>query len=133
MPGEREAVENAVRSGSDSQEFLQVALGLGLMVISKWDRADAKYGTTPGPEQAAEFDSFTDAEVRAFNRRASQLLGEHVAVQVDRRRPSFWLPVWQGVISAFLYSLFLVIIYLLVKHGGHDLLDIARDALEKRQ
>lgn len=133
MPGEREAVENAVRSSRDRQEFLQVALGLGFMVISKWDRADAKYGNTPGPEQAAEFDSFTEAEVREFNRRASQHLGEHVAVQVDSRRPSFWLPVWQGVISAFFYSLFLIVIYLLVKYGGHDLLDIARDALEKRQ
>ena len=38
-------------------------------------------------------------------------------------------PIAQGFISAFLYSAFLIIVAILAKLGGHDLLDILRDAL----
>ncbi len=88
MPGERDAVETAVNSDTD-REVVQSTLALGLMVISKWDRADTKYGSTPGPQQAAEFDSFTHPEMREFGRRAGAMLREHAAIVADGQRPSF--------------------------------------------
>ena len=131
MPGEREAVDNAVRSSTDQREFLVSATAIGLMVISKWDRADLKHQNA-SPKQTVEFDSFTEAEVRQFNQRASTMLGEQVAVVAHKQKPSFWFGVGQGVVAAFLYSLFLIIVYVFgSKIGGHDLIDIARQALGK--
>ena len=46
-------------------------------------------------------------------------------------RWAMWgIPIVTGLVAAFLYSLFLVIIAVLAKLGGHDLIDILRDALK---
>ncbi len=53
-------------------------------------------------------------------------LGLLVMAKYDRAESQFG----QTYVSAFLYRVFLILVAILAKLGGHDLLDIRRDALK---
>ena len=116
---------------ADRHDRLRSFVALGLVVASKWDQADTRHDGEATPAQATQFDTFTDAQTREFNERAAAMLAEYAASIASRRRPSFWLPVLQSLVAALIYSVFVVIMFLLVKFGGRDLIDIAREALTR--
>ena len=129
MQTERDAVDAVVRSSEDLDAYLEALVDLGLTVVRKWDRADTG-DSAPAPLAVAAYDRFTVAETRQFASNAAVLLRDYVAFVPKSEPVPFMLPVWQGVLSAFLYSLLLILFAVLVRLGGHDLIDILRDALK---
>lgn len=129
MPSERDLVRVAYASSTDFHANLRSLVALGLTVAREWDRAERNH-SSPSAEQVARFDDFTDAEAAEFLSRASGMLRDYAGSIPQQQPRSFWLPVWQGVLSAFVYSVMVVVAAVLTRLGGHDLIDIARDALK---
>ena len=132
VQGERDRVLLAAAAiGSPHQTLLHL-VALGLTTQRKWDRAENS-NPSPTPAQLAIADAFTPSEFQAFTDGASGLIRDYVAGIPDARKSSFWLPVWQGMLSAFFYSLFLIAAALLGgRLAGHELIELLRDALTQR-
>lgn len=135
MPTEREFVEAYVLASDDRTTLLRQAAAIGLLVVSKWDRADAAHNGEVSLTDAAPYGNCTDREASGFTSEANALIRDYVsgmaiASTPPKTRAEWWWEVWQGVVAAFCYSLLLILLAVVVRLGGHDLIDILRDAVK---
>ena len=133
MPGERDQVAEVIENSALPYNNLQQTLALGLLVMAKHDRADDQAGPGYTDGQLADMDRFTRGEMDRFREQASIMLTQFSSYltlgDVAALRAGWLVPIAQGLISAFLYSVFLILIAILARLGGHDLIDIMREAL----
>lgn len=133
MPGEREQVADTVEQSTLPYANIVQTLALGLLVLSKHDRAEARHGASFSNTQLANFDRFTDGELNRFQEQAAIMLNQYgVLLAIPRGDPpTTWESIkdwlWgfgQAYIGAILWSLSLLIVAVLVRYGGGDLIDI---------
>ncbi len=102
-------------------------------MLAKHDRADDEFGSVFTDAELATKDHLTADEMDWFRERARIMLAQ-VSSYLAIPEANFWAgwgrPVVQGLLSAFIYSLFIIAIAIVAKLGGHDLIDILRDALK---
>ena len=129
MLSERDCVIHLVRSRPDRHLGLQETIALGLLVAGKWDRAGNKVAE-PTAQDAIAHDSFTPDEIAEFRSNASRTLMEYAASLpspiCSASQPSWWYGVRQGLMAAFLYTFFFVVIGLAAKLFGSDLITVLR-------
>jgi len=134
LPGEREQIAEVIQNSTLPYNNLQQTLALGLLVLAKHDRADDHCGSGYTDEELAHMDRFTAAEMDRFREQAGIMLSQfssYLSLPHNEDSGKEWVrPIAQGFISAFLYSIFLIVIAILARLGGHDLIDILRDALK---
>lgn len=136
MAGERNQVDSVLYHAADPYKNLEQTIALGLLVLRKYDRADEQFGPSATPAQLATCANFTQNELEEFTSQSAQILTQFaVSFAVPEAEESGWWAVWGvpiivGLISAFLYSILLIVIAIIAKLGGHDLIDILRDALK---
>ena len=134
LPGEREQVAEVLEKSTRLYDTLLQTTALGLLVMAKYDRAESQFGQTYDASQLAACDRFTAAEINGFREQAGITLSQFASYlsipRADRGWSGWAVPIAQGFVSAFLYSVFLILVAILAKLGGHDLLDILRDALK---
>ena len=123
MPAERDQADRIIREGPAGRPNLQEHIVLALMVIAKWDHAYDQFGADPTPDEVAGCDAFTDREVQAHRDTAGRMVTEMVAnlLQPD---PGWTVPVAQGVLAAFIYSLLLICTAAILHYSGVDLLGV---------
>lgn len=131
MPGERELAEEAARESRNAREGLERLLALGLCSFYKWDRIFHDEERNGGPVDQMQHlryaEGFTNRELDDYRRQASRAIDDYVRDQLRDLYPnSWWYGFFQGIASAFAYSLILVLIALIVKLIGSDLLTVAR-------
>ena len=110
------------------------------MVLAKHDRAGSRHEEGYTNQQLAEADAFTVGEVDRFREQAGLMLGQYavnlaVPTAFELKKARGWAAIrewfWgfgQGYASAIVWSLSLILIAVIAKLGGHDLIDILRDA-----
>ena len=136
MAGERDQVDSVLYYAANPYKNLEQTLALGLLVLRKHDRSDERYGGHPTPAELSSCASFTQVELDEFTSQAAQIMTQFAVsfATPEPDAPTRWaiwgIPIVTGLVAAFLYSLFLVIIAVLAKLGGHDLIDILRDAVK---
>ncbi len=136
MAGERNQVDSVLYHAADPYKNLEQTIALGLLVLRKYDRADEQFGSSAIPAQLATCANFTQNELEEFTSQSAQILTQfavNFAVPEPERpgwRAAWGIPLVIGFLSAFLYSIFLIVIAVIAKLGGHDLIDIAREALK---
>ena len=118
MPGERDQVADTVE---------QSTLPYANIV------AEARHGSSFSNAQLANFDSFTNGELNRFQEQAAIMLNQYGALLAipEVRQPTTWESIkdwfWglgQAYIGAVLWSVSLLIVAILVRYGGGDLVDI---------
>ena len=135
MAGERDQVDSVLYHAADPYKNLEQTLALGLLVLRKYDRSDERHGSHPTPSELASCASFTQSELDEFTSQAAQIMTQFAVsfAMPEPDAPTRWtvwgIPIVAGLVTAFLYSLFLIVVAVLARLGGHDLLDILRDAL----
>ena len=133
MHGERDQVATIVKESNLPYENLLQTLALGLLVLSKHDYAEEKHGENFSNTQLASADNFTAAQLAQFQETANTML-QHFAVGcaiapiaepslLDRVKEWFW-GFGQGFAAAVAWSVLLLIVAILVRFGGGDLIDI---------
>jgi len=133
VPGERDQIDEVIQNSTLPYNNLQQTLALGLLVLAKHDRAEYEFGQGYTDPQLAAQDGFTSAEMGKIREQAGIMLAQfaaYLSTPDGRGWQGWWPPIVQGLISAFIYSLFLIAIAIMAKLGGHDLIDILRDALK---
>jgi DNA-binding transcriptional regulator YiaG len=133
LPGEREQAAEVIQNSPFSYNNLQQTLALGLMALAKHDRAESQFGQNYTDDQLASQDRFTLAETQKLREQAAIMLiqfASYLSIPEERLWTGWGRPIIQGLVAAFVYSLLLIVIAILAKLGGHDLIDILRDALK---
>ena len=135
MPTERDFVDDVFAAAADRITFLRQTLALGLMVVDKWDRTDNDKNNLRATPELISIIHFTDREAAGFISEADLLMRDYVsgiaiASAPLKSRSEWWWEVWQGVVAAFCYSLLLILLAIVVRLGGHDLIDILREAIK---
>ena len=131
--GERDQVATIVEESNLPYENLLHTLALGLLVLSKHDHAEERHGPGFSNAQLATADSFTSSDLARFREIANTMLAQFAVnfaapppVQpslLDRVREWFW-GFGQGYVAALAWSLTLLLVALLVRYSGGDLIDI---------
>ena len=120
MTSEREIFQNIVQHGSDGNDDRKVEeiVALGIMHFWKWDRiADREHrqGAFLSADEVGRMcDNLTPTQVAFYRKEARETLADYA----NRHPPryGFWYGVGQGMVAALLYSVFLVVIYYVLKH-----------------
>ena len=99
-------------------------LTLGLIHYYKWDKVVEWEKSHPGDHFSSEklhefLHQYTELDLNDRRARARDTLRDYA----DRLQhgQKFWGGVWQGFIAAFLYSVFLIVMYYVLKHSNLDL------------
>lgn len=113
----------------DKNDVIESLIVFGLLHLYKWDRIISRREHDSGPASSAEIqdaaDGFTDQQVADWHNVARETLAEYVYRHSERRRRRvFWFGVWQGVVAAFLYSCFLVVLFWILKNRDVDMFKI---------
>lgn len=135
MPRERDVVDNLLSSAQEDREIARDFLILGYLHMRKWDRAfereekNAENGNTA--ETTSHMlqnlaDGFSEADVSEFHQRAALTIRtiEDDAVDralsaLERAKPRRFLGgVIQSVIAAFVYSILILIAWVIYEHGS---------------
>ena len=126
MTSEREMFRSIVQHGNDGNDDRKVEeiVALGIMHLWKWDRVTDREGRAGGaPISAEEFgrmcDDLTAKQVASYRKEARETLADFAVRHPPRY--GFWYGVGQGFIAAFLYSVFLIVMYYVLKHSNLDL------------
>lgn len=132
MSGEREQVAQVLENSTLPYNNLQQTIALGLLALSKHDRADDQFGEAYTDAQLASVDRFTSAELDRIREQAGIMLAQfssYLSFPVQTKSWKDWgPPIVQGFLSALAYSLFLILAALLTSRlAGHDLIDLLRD------
>jgi hypothetical protein len=112
MPSESDQVKRVIAALPHRTLQIQEHLALALMVMGKWDRTYAQYGAVPTPVQAAASDNFTNKELSDYREAAARMTSEFAAC-VSQPKEGWLIPVLQGVLASFFYSILLIVIGLI--------------------
>ncbi len=136
MPSERDCVDHLIRVAADRNLSLQETIALGLLVARKWDRASSANPSVMPPtrESAMLHDDFTNGELQEFRSTASRVLAEYGASLNHAITPaaSWWYGVLQNLAAAFFYSIFLAVIFFVIKMSGSDVLTVIRSLVAEK-
>jgi hypothetical protein len=123
MPSERDQFDRLIAELPHRTLQLQEHVALALMVTSKWDKAYAKYGADPSPAQVAECDTFTEREVLEHRDSAARMMRDYAAA-VAQPAVGWAVPIGQGVLAGFIYSLLLILVAFILHFSGVDILGV---------
>jgi hypothetical protein len=137
MPSEKDVIDNLVlASRNNSRLRLQETVVLGLLASKKWDRPlsgkPANHQVTP--QELSQADNFTDDDIQGFRAAAQTILHEYAITlpqpQAAERPQRTWSEsgwgVAEGLVAALLYSMFLAIIFFILKMNDADFITILR-------
>lgn len=127
MNAEQELADEVAREYSDPTRAPQKLMTLGLITLYKWDKIYHKQQTQTAPLTVAEIaaieNSFSAADIRNYKRQAREALKNHHHTHSSR---GWWSGVGQSVVGSLIYSFTLVVIALIIKVSGSDLITVLR-------
>ena len=141
MPSEREIFSEIIgyQQRLDEDSFIHGLLAFGLLHYYKLDRVlaweeDREDMLMPAEKVQELADGFTQRQITDFYGTSIRALREYTARRSHQgpaktHNTSYWYGVGQGLVSAFLYSTILLVIFLVTKLFGGDLLALLREIL----
>jgi hypothetical protein len=127
MIHEKDRVRDAIDPNKTGFSSVQAILALGLLVIEKHDKAALAAQPTGQAYTANDLtaaDAFTDRQIKKFDDEANQLLFS-IYQPLESSRVQWWWSVWGGVVSAFCWSILLIIIgYGIIRICGVDIVSV---------
>jgi hypothetical protein len=130
MPSERDQFKRLTATPPLRNLQFQEYLTLAMMVTAKWDRASS-LTKSPSPEELAASGEFTEREFAEYREAAARMIRDYTAT-IAQPKPSWAVPVLQGMVSSFCYTILLITVAVILKYSGIDILGIAELVIGKK-